>query len=214
MAQIVRLEDDSQKHRNDAKSVPPGPKLAALIDSAICRDRPGCWIGRLPGSDRRLGVPNVRAVRFTESGRHKLSPPVESLLAVLPHRLVLVLESWDPVAFQQLRPQDHSAGRRLYAAALRDILGLPKEEVAKQCGYGGEDLGMRKAREAISRGRKLWSRVGAWPWWYFEPAGQPPRNWHAHGGNVILDAALLTWETGRMRPPVAIERARADRRAA
>lgn len=180
---------------------PPGPALAQKIAVGLHRGRPGCWIGRVPGSGRPLGVPNATLIRFTETGSHAFCPPVESPLAVLTHPLVLALETQDPIAFQELGKNDYDLGRYLYAAALRDILGRTEDEIAQLLGFNGADR-ERSARRAVSRGRKLWSRIGGWPWWYFdERDGQPPKGWRKLGGGPVLDAALCTWATGQPHLP-------------
>jgi hypothetical protein len=212
------LGDEHRLHKDQLMHEvgPPGPELAQKIALGLRRGRPGYWIGKVPGSDRPLGIPKATTIRFTPAGKHDFCPPVESPLAVLPHSLVLALETQDPIAFQQLGKNNYDLGRYLYAAALRDILGLTEEEIAEPLGFGGEDSLERSARRVVSQGRKLWFRVGAWPWWYFEPAGsrpagRPPDRWLADGGGPHVDAAFATWATGRIHSPAHFGRAPSSR---
>jgi hypothetical protein len=191
---------------SSVRFVPPALSSRGTSPPAFASGGPDTGFGRAPESGQPLGVPKATLIRFTETGCHDICPPVESPLAVLPHSLVLVLETQDPIAFQQLGKNDFDLGRCLYAAALWDILGLAWEKIAEHLGFSGKDS-ERSARRVISRGRELWSRIGAWPWWYFPPVGSIPREWRKHGGSPHVKAAFATWATGRIHSPGNFERA-------
>jgi hypothetical protein len=141
-------------------------------------------------------------IRFTETNRHDFFVPTDPHL-VLPHRLAVAIQATEyPFAFELLQPHDRSAGRRLYAAALRDILGIRRRDVAAACG-----LSLRETDDAISRAREDWSQLRGWPWWYFDDrGGKPPDDWHQRGGSAPVNAALITWATGRLHPPSHFKR--------
>ena len=54
-------------------------------------------------------------------------------------------------------PSDIKAGRRLYAAALRDICGLPMREVADLCDYANENSALKRIQVA----RPVWGGFGS-----------------------------------------------------
>lgn len=151
----------------------------------------------MPGTRNLLGVPHAHAVRLREGGA-ELWPPTEPIETVLPPRLALALQTQHPWTATLLTPDDLAKGKQLFAAALRDILGLEEDGVAEHCGYDGEDSGVRAARGAVSKGRKLWHQMAAWPWWYFAPSGRPPDGWRQHGAEAVSDTAFEIWRTGRV----------------
>jgi len=126
---------------------------------------------------------------------------VRPLEAVLPPRLALALQADSAYAYDQLTHHDLTAGRRLYAAALYDLLALNHDAIAIECGWSEHEDPKHSAKRAVSEGRGLWHQVGAWPWFYFEPTGRPPRHWRTRGGAPHVEAALWTWATGRLSRP-------------
>jgi len=178
----------------DRRSQPPlqvGPELSEWIAGAL-GSRPGWWIGEVPNVASRLGVPRASAIRFT-GGEIELWPPYELPEYVVSPALALALETNSALGFGQLSTHDRAAGNRLYAAALRDILGLGLTAVADACGYEGVDR-EGTAKKACARGRKDWQRMGAWPWFHFEPGGLPPRLWRSTSLPRALEAPLSNWK--------------------
>lgn len=164
-----------------------GRELAERIADVMAAGGAGWWIGEVPNSARhqwsrpaRLGIPRpwfrisngMPEPVPSPHPEHVLSPP-----------LALAIESGHPLAFGQLGAHDRAQGNRLYAAALRDILGLDLEAIAEACGYGfiaaTDANAQRQARDAVSRGRQNLHRLGAWPWLHFSEDGRPPRTWRS-----------------------------------
>jgi hypothetical protein len=180
----------------------PGVELAHRIHSALNQGRPGCWVGAIPGTGLPLGVPRATFIRYWKADRGGgLHPPVKPLEAVLPPRLALALQAESGLADQQLTTIDRAVGNRLYAAALRDLLGLDYEAIADACAYA-DDKRERTARRAVQVARRLWHEVGAWPWFHFAAPGQPPSGWAKRGGSSQLDATFWTWATGSLHIPL------------
>lgn len=180
----------------------PGVELAHRIRSALNQGRPGCWVGLIPGTRLALGVPRAPFIRYWKAGRGgDLRPRVKPLEAVLPRRLGLALQAESSLAYEQLTTDDRAAGNRLYAAALRDLLGLDYESIADACAYAG-DKRERTARREIQVARRLWHEVGAWPWFHFDAPGRPPSGWPKQGGSPQLDATFWTWATGCFHIPL------------
>lgn len=179
----------------------PGLELARHIEGAIRRGRPGCWIGPVPGTRLPLGVPKAREIRFWKRGDGgELFVPVKPLEAVLRPRLGLALAAESSYGYGQLTATDRAEAKRLYAAALYDLLGLDYDAIANACDYRG-DHREREARREIARARKLWHQLGGWPWFHYD-AGEPPREeWRRRGGGPLLDAAFWTWATGWFHVP-------------
>lgn len=179
----------------------PGEELAEEIERGLAEGRPGVRIGKIPGSRATLGVPQTRLFRIAENGA-LVFPKLPPLESVVSERLALALEAPRPLAFERLGAHDWAAGRRLYAAALRDLAGLSEDEIAKACGFKeAETFGdPRNARDAVSRGRRTWHQMGAWPWSHLHPNGRPPANWRRDGPNSNLTTVFATWQTGHFPP--------------
>jgi hypothetical protein len=207
IADSLRFTGRSYKGQTEADLAPPacvpGIELAHRIGSGLRQGRPGCWIGPIPGTRSGLGVPRAHLVRFWPSGGGgDLFPPAKRLEELLPRRLALYVATEHPLAWEQLTPGDQTARKHLYAAALRDILGLSPEAVATACEYGGDNA-KRTARREVSKARMRWAQLGAWPWFHFGPAGEPPDAWRVCGGGPPFDAAFRTWATGWFHVPDA-----------
>jgi len=133
---------------------------------------------------------------MTEPGFGELHPclePVKDVLSPRYTRLALALQTGHPDAYEELGTQDRIAGRRLYAAALRDVVGLSREEVAEACAY--TDDGGAEVRRQIRPARKLWHRLGAWPWVCFKD-GKPPNRWRQDwSGGTHAAMTLDVWKT-------------------
>ena len=112
----------------------------------------------------------------------------------MPHRLAIALASGYGAAYDQLTPGDRKFGRRLYAAALRDILGLKWKTIADLCEYRDAYSAQHRAAEA----RPVWREIGAWPWSCFPARGVPPTTWAPVGGGSTLREAFAAWYTGRL----------------
>jgi hypothetical protein len=81
-------------------------------------------------------------------------------------------------------PQSAAQLRRLSMAAFMDLGGNKQEDV-------GDHYGASNARRDISIGRRLWVKIGAWPWWAIAAAHVDgheeewdfgrglPADWHA-----------------------------------
>jgi hypothetical protein len=177
----------------------PGVELAHRIRSALNQGRPGWWVGAIPGTRLALGVPRATFIRADRGA--DLRPPVKPLEAVLPPRLGLALQAQSGLTYEQLTTKDRAVGNRLYAAALRDLLGLDYEAIADACAYVG-DKRERTARRAVQVARRLWHEVGAWPWFHFAAPGRPPSGWPKRGGSPQLDAMFWTWATGCFHIPL------------
>jgi hypothetical protein len=118
-------------------------------------------------------------------------------------RVLLWLETYEPAALEQLTKHDRAETRRLAAAVMRDLHGQSYDAIADALGYTKRDPlgrvlvnGERTVRREIPIGRKLWSRLCAWPWCYWGPHGKPPASWHERGADATLAAAFETWATG------------------
>jgi hypothetical protein len=190
MTTIVRAERAAEKAQMEGNSVPPpGPELIDWIRDAVRDGRPAWKIGTVPGPGQTLWIPRTRMFRLAADGRFDLCPPVKPLDAVLRPRLAIAIETDHPQAHAELTAHDVTAGRRLWAAALRDLAGWTERQVATEC-----LLPERKVREAVRSARLEWHLAGAWPWSSLHPEGRP-------GTITLRDARLSTvvriWRSGR-----------------
>lgn len=172
----------------------PGPELVAAIDSIASWDaRPAWQVGARPDALGGLWAPRLeRIAAVTPDGEPVWCGVRRS--QVLRYRLALALDTQHELAYNELRDHDLAEWKRLWAAALRDLLGLDHERIADECGYSSDDE--RTARRAVSEGRRLWAQLAAWPWYFWcNDDGRPPRAWRSVGGGPRLDAAFETWRT-------------------
>jgi hypothetical protein len=167
---------------------PPGEDLRLLISERRRAGRPA-W---------RLGpniAPKIELVAIAEPGTG--SPILYRPLAVdqdrrpyFRRRVLLWLETQEPLALEQLTKHDRVETRRLAAAVMYDLHARSYGEIAYELGYPDES----RARERVSEGRKLWRHLPAWPWWGFTDPW--PADWRAKGADATLAAAFETWATG------------------
>lgn len=199
MTAMVPRGAPAHKDENDPRLLPPalpGEELASQIADLVDRGRPAWNLGSRPDGPGRLVVPRLGLISdLAPDGTHgRYLVPRQQPRAVLRHRVALALETHHPVAVEQMQEQDRLEWRRLGAAALKDILAFAESTIAEHCGYEYE----QSARDAVSRGRKLFVGLYAWPWWYFGPNGRPPPEWREHGGGLRLTAGFATWATGTL----------------
>jgi hypothetical protein len=175
---------------------PPGNDLRLLI-SERRRNGRSAW---------RLG-PNIAprielvAVRDPETGNAMLHRPPAVDQDRRPYfhpRVLLWLETQEPLALEQLKKHDRVETRRLAAAVMCDLHARSFGDIAYELAYPDES----RARERVKEGRKLWPRLCAWPWSYWEPDGRPPDDWRERGADATLTAAFETWATGAPVLPV------------
>lgn len=174
--------------------------MVETIALALHNHRPGCRIGNVYG--KRLCVPRLTLLFRVPDGADFVSgepAPSTAPEAILPERLAVALTTGDPTsstAYNTLGPQDRVAGRRLYAAALRDLAALDDDATADCCGIDCEDA-PRAARRDYEVGRELWHKLSCWPWVYF-PHGKPPDEWRDQGADALVAKAFAVWQTGRL----------------
>lgn len=170
----------------------PGLELAKWIAANANAGRRAWQIGPIPGLPFQLFAPRP-PVRYRGG---ELLPSAAPLEGMLPRRLAIALETMHPLAFEELRDQDLAAGKRLHAAALRDVVGLSEEEVADACGFAGANA-TRTAREAVSAARPIWRAMAAWPWLEME-GGKPPADWRKTPFEPRFARSLQSWATGTL----------------
>jgi len=132
-------------------------------------------------------------MRRLDPERYAAQSAVESLETVLPPRLAVALRQAKlPFAFELLEDHDAAAGKRLYAAAMHDILDLSRKTIAHIYDY-------TNVHREIREGRKDWAHIGAWPWCLFGPTGKPLPDRHHARRSTAIAAVLATWATNRLR---------------
>jgi hypothetical protein len=190
----------AHKDNHTAGFVPSTPGLALVADAAAMyrSGRPGWKIGGLPDSGEPLVVPEGILSMRQGSGVDFFAVK-ESPETFLPTRLAVALRTREPTAqgvYESLTEQDRVAGRRLYAAALRDIAGLDDDAIATAGGHECSNAD-RAARRDYEAGREFWNRLGGWPWLYFQ-GGKPPDNWWTTSADQRLAKAYTAWRSGRL----------------
>jgi hypothetical protein len=100
------------------------------------------------------------------------------------------------------RERPRATLRFLAAAAMFDVAAIPESHIAPQLGYVVDETEVRgversrPARNAVEKGRQLWRRLGAWPWWCWQPddgkrkRGRLPDGWQ---DNLEVREALEAW---------------------
>lgn len=153
------------KGRTSAFSVPPGNDLRELLLLGATASRPVFWLTEELAVPRLSFVPTRRrsgGYSFT-SPREEASNEDGRAQAGLRTPCSLALDSISADASRNLR--EHNGAVRqfayLYAAALRDIAGIPSDAIATELDYSETAT----ARRAARKGRQLWVRLAAWPWW-------------------------------------------------
>lgn len=170
----------------------PGPDLAATISDGLNDGRPGVFIGAVRGSDSGLGVPRA-SLRPNGPGRFDFYPGKSPWsVPSIPPKLAVFLETGHQGAMWRAGAHEVTAGRRLYAAALRDILGMSEEEVAESCAWNE-----RTTRRAIEKARPLWHELGGWPWCCFA-AGALPRDWRSSELDWPVQRVFNAWLKGSL----------------
>lgn len=118
---------------------------------------------------------------------------------MLPFEVLAALESNNSFSWEIVIAKKGARAkvRFLTAAALRDILNLDEREIAVQLEYEIDEVEherdierSRAARAAVEKGRGLWAKLGAWPWWCSRPPGTLPSDWW-HEAEVAK--ALHAW---------------------
>lgn len=180
-------------------SFPPGRQLAELIAEGA---EAGCpvWLVRRSWDDpdqpraQLLAVPRLW---WTSNGYR---PEIHS---VLPWHILQAMETgveFEPHVAMR-KPQQLAKLLHLQAAVLRDVLAVSETEIAKLLRYGVDSserdrdgcdrTRSRSARDAVEKGRQLWAKVGAWPWWCYQPPdGKLPDRWWSEP--AIIEA-LAVW---------------------
>jgi hypothetical protein len=174
---------------------PPGPSLLSFFvrrGRPVYRPAPGIAVPcleQVPGAHRFVVVPKERHC-------YRRAPQ-----GVLRLRVAAWLDQPDAQGTRShfLDTDDLAQLKALAAAALRDVAGLPEaavrewiglptgsatRRVAIMSGVPSEDHqgDTRSTRRQIARGRRLWVRLAAWPWWAAVDAGEDvaagmPRRW-------------------------------------
>lgn len=164
----------------------PGPALITEIANGIDGGRPGIWLSRLDDGDR-LGVPKAM-VGAIERGKFVpvAHPPLH---AVLRPRVAYGLLSGH---FDELTFHDWTQAARLYVAALRDIGAVSWEDLPSTAGFGDAGSARETTEEKVREGRRLWARLGAWPWTSFSD-GRPPRDWWRDGASRDVAFSFNFW---------------------
>jgi hypothetical protein len=137
-------------------------------------------------------VPRLTQVPvLRRDGTYAIAQPAEDALNargrpwLLPELAMALDHLSEESASALLKNEDAKAQARwLIAAAYRDILRLrpwvedggswehdpTQDSIASVLGYGSRDT----ARKAVRRGRDLWPRLAAWPWWPLRAGGYWP----------------------------------------
>lgn len=154
----------------------PGEHLARFLEAGKQDGRPCLHV---PGG---LVVPALHGLAFNQ-------PPPPS---IVPPMLLLAIRTGDEIAARlAVESTAHIAIlRSLVAAAQRDILAYTVNTIAEEFEYSEPS----SARRAVRKGRKLWLRLGAWPWSFGEPDFSG--SWWQDPGTV---ERLLDWRTGLSR---------------
>jgi hypothetical protein len=213
MAPMMNVEQPPYKAVLTAKNIPrPGPDLRELVAQARADGR-AVWKLDGPLLAPRIEVVAVRG----EDGQPMLFRPLAVDLDRRPYfrpGVLLWLETQAREARAAFRRHDRTQLRKLIAAASYDIHGLTYEEIAdgwkkdpaiddpgRAPATSPHELvpyyahGERGVVDFVRDGRKLWSRLPAWPWAFF-PDGRPPPTWRKQSPDRNLSAALVTWATG------------------
>jgi hypothetical protein len=113
----------------------------------------------------------MRGFQAARLGRQRIDPDV-----------LLALRTADPYAIKRVCENSDNLARfrDLAAAALRDVCDWPYDgtdySICGYLGYGDRNTATR----CITRGRKLWATLAAWPWWALNPTGgRLPNEWWA-----------------------------------
>jgi hypothetical protein len=170
--------------RKQAFAVPgPGDDLReAILDGAKAK----CPTWGVPTFETALRVPRLERVPGDAypSGRRPLINPHEAGLEDA--RMALSRDAL--VALRTDHPEDvaHALGSRhpqdqlraLVVAALLDVAGFPLDhEAYAKIGYESEYNRERTVQKAANRGRQLWAKLAAWPWWALGPRSGPLGIW-------------------------------------
>ena len=185
MGSSVSAESPREKDR-----YPPftGPPPGDSLMGALCAGRDGgspCW-------HLYADLPVPRLWWTGEAG--KRTPPPR----VLPRQALVALQAGTDEAFEQAGRDQARGGARdvlnaMGTAAMRDLAGVAQSAVAERW-----RVDQRSVRRAAARGRKLWTQIGAWPWWgavrWFgvEPGEALPRDWWE---NELAALALMKWRS-------------------
>ncbi len=78
----------------------------------------------------------------------------------MPHRVLAFLETGNPRVLIDIAPGEDRVLCQLAAAVARDLLVSSPEEITNRLSYENREEAGKLARE----GRRLWRRLGAWPW--------------------------------------------------
>jgi hypothetical protein len=195
----VTAQHPPANDRTEASAVTPGDALRGAILEAARAGRPAWPVLR------GLKVPRLEQVPIDVpygDGRAYM-PPGEAFLdrarLALHEDALLALETDNGLALSRAYANSTACAqlRALAAAALRDVCGYPLDDRdtgrPSVCGYLGFGE-KRAAGRAVTRGRTLWPKLAAWPWWALNPEGGPlPRKWWAQPRVV---ETLDVWRSG------------------
>lgn len=155
--------------------------------------------GRLVWRIENLAAPRIEWLATRSAGGPVAVPAPR--FDPRPHfhdRVWLALETFHPVALEQLQRRDRRQLRHMYTALMRDIQGASLDQIADQLGKRHPGFTEARAvRREVREGRLLWRQLLAWPWSWFGPGGTPPRDWRTVGPDAALAAAFKTWLTGK-----------------
>jgi len=153
---------------------------------------PGFSLARFLGEARSEGRPvwhltdevTVPRLDWTgEGGRPKLAP------SKMPPVVLAFLSTGDSNALRALTSRsERRVLDRLTAAVMRDLFDRSPEEITDWLGYENKGEAKKLARE----GRRLWGRLGAWPWWGLTPGVPPDRWWE----QPVVVELLARWYLG------------------
>jgi hypothetical protein len=178
----------------------------------ICSTGPGLELVGLLREGARAGCPVwhsldgvvVPRLNWTSEGhspsplRRELDPILlEAIERSSPRMLASVVE----------HPKTTTQLKRLTAAVYCDLLGLSEPHAAETLpGYGVEEehkSSKRRARglhDVAGEGRRLWSKLGGWPWWCWQPPdGTLPGGWWR---DEQIQKALVIWCGDRLPDPL------------
>ena len=191
--------DAIHKDRAGTSAVTPSDALRGVILDAARAGRPTWPVLR------GLEVPRLELVPIDVpygDGRAYMPPGEASLIdarLVLHNDALLALDTNHGIALSRAYANS-TAGAQLRAlapAALRDVCGYPLEDRSPEspsvCGYL-KFSDKRAAARAVTRGRNLWPKLAAWPWWALNPkGGRLPDEWWTQ---PRVSEAFAVWRSG------------------
>jgi hypothetical protein len=162
-AEIVHRIGPALKGVNAAEYTPPRPgaDLRRLISEA----------GRPKWRAGAFAAPRITAIAHGEPGSDPtLLGPLGIDLDRRPYfreRVLFWLETEHPTAWVRLSHDDRAEVNCLAAAVARDPWGWTNAEILDVGSWQNE----KTAREAVKHGRRLWRRLPAWPWRWWDTEG-------------------------------------------